>query len=261
MTLGDRYETKLNEATKEWEYFDNGILIPREKDLLYKYLTFNENTIASLLGCYFYLANPFSFNDPFDCNKNLIVDYSEDTAEIAWDTRNHFKDVGVVSFSEERCHPLMWAHYTNNYNGVVIEFEPDLGKLLCNKERIQNLRLRKVIYPNYPGPMQKAFPFADEVMLTSKLPYWEYEKEWRIIGNLTEKEDRFLTFHPRQVKRFYLGYNLVKNNKSAFQILLDIRDKNYPHAEIWWVRPSSIQYGAYEVRKFPIDDIYKIPIP
>ena len=121
--------------------------------------------------------------------------------------------------------------------------------------------MRKVIYPNYPGPMQKAFPFADEVMLTSKLPYWEYEKEWRIIGNLTEKEDRFLTFHPRQVKRFYLGYNLVKNNKSAFQILLDIRDKNYPHADIWWVRPSAMQYGAYEVRKFPIDDIDKIPIP
>lgn len=38
-----------------------------------------------------------------------------------------------------------------------------------------------------------------------------------------------------------------------------MRDKNYPHAEIWRVRPSVKQYGAYKVRKFPIDDIEKIP--
>ena len=129
MTLGNRYEVRLNNITNEYEYFDNGILIPRKKDILYKYLTFNENTIASLMNCYLWLTNPVSFNDPFDCNKNLIVDYAEDTAEIKWNTRNYFKNIGVSSFSEEKCHPLMWAHYTNNYRGIAIEFDTSNFKL------------------------------------------------------------------------------------------------------------------------------------
>lgn len=252
MTLGNRYEVRLNNITNEYEYFDNGILIPRKKDILYKYLTFNENTIASLMNCYLWLTNPVSFNDPFDCNKNLIVDYAEDTAEIKWNTRNYFKNIGVSSFSEEKCHPLMWAHYTNSYNGLVIEFDPNYKDFLIKDERIQNLRWRKVIYPNYTGPMQKGFPFAEEVMLTSKLHFWQYENEWRLIGNLTDENNRYVNFNPLQVKRFYLGYNLVKNNKAAFQILVGIRDKNYPHAEIWWVRPSSSKYGSYEIQKFDI---------
>lgn len=253
MTLGNRYEVKLNSITNEYEYFDNGILIPRKKDTLYKYLTFNDNTIASLIGCYVWLTNPVSFNDPFDCNKNLIVDYAEDPKEIKWDTRNHFKNIGITSFSEEKCHPLMWAHYTNSYNGLVIEFDPNYEDFLTKDERIQNLRWRKVIYPNYAGPMQKGFPFAEEVMLTAKLSYWEYENEWRLIGNLTDKNNRYVNFNPKQIKRFYLGYNLVKNNKAAFQILVSIRDRNYPHADIWWVRPSSKKYGSYEVKKFDLD--------
>ena len=261
MSLGNRYEVKLNDITKEWEYFDNGVFIPREKEILYKYITFNENTIASLMGCYFWLTNPVSFNDPFDCNKNLIVDYAEDPSEVKWDTRNHFKDIGVASFTEEKCHPLMWAHYADNYNGLVVEFNTKIENFLTKEDRIKNLRWRKVIYPNYTGPMQKAFPFANEVMLTAKLPYWEYENEWRLIGDLTNEDNRYVNFHPSQIKRFYLGYNLVKNNSSAFQILVGIRDKNYPHAEIWWVRPSSNRYGSYDIKKFDIDGIDKIEYP
>lgn len=260
MTLGSRYEVKLNEVTKEYEYFDKGILIPRTKDTLYKYLCFNDNTIASLMGCYFWLANPFSFNDPFDCNKNLIVDYAEDPAKIAWDNRNHFDDIGIISFSEERCHPLMWAHYTNNYNGLIIEFDPNYKNFLTRDNRIQNLRWRKVMYPDYLGPMQKGFPFAEEVMLTSKLPYWEYENEWRLIGNLTNEDNRFLHFYPLQIKRFYIGYNLFKNNGTALQILTSIRDAHYSHADVWWVRPSSNKYGAYEVRKIDLDSIEMIKL-
>lgn len=250
MTLDQSYEVKFNDKTNEYEYFHNKVLIPRKIDTLYKFLPFNENTIASLMQSYFWLANPAAFNDPFDCNKNLIVDYSKEDEENNFNkARNHFDNIGVISFTEKINNPVMWAHYTNNYNGLVLEL--DASKLHENTDfkRHKKYELRKVMYPEYNGPLQTAFEFANTIMLTSKFKSWEYEQEWRIIADIKD-ELRYLEFNPKIVKTIYLGYNLFNNNSSAVHIISILQKLHYPEAELRWMFPHPTQFGMLIARKF-----------
>ncbi|WP_312168276.1 DUF2971 domain-containing protein [Atlantibacter hermannii] len=48
---------------------------------LYKYLTFNENTIEMLIMHQAYFSDPINFNDPMDCKPIIKVDVDETTLE------------------------------------------------------------------------------------------------------------------------------------------------------------------------------------
>lgn len=121
-SLDSKYSVEKYEGAKEFQYIENGIKMPKYTDSLYKYLSWNEKTIASLLGNYLWLTNPVYFNDPFDCNRNIIFNYDFSEADRL-NKRNYYDDVGILSFTENRFCPLMWAHYTGNYSGIVLKFK------------------------------------------------------------------------------------------------------------------------------------------
>jgi hypothetical protein len=249
--IGSSYEVKLNDKTKDYDYYNNDLIIPTKINKLYKFMSFNNNTIASLLQSYFWLANPASFNDPFDCNKNLIVDYSKGTDDDTIKAQNHFNDIGVTSFVESMNSPLMWAHYANNYNGIVLELDSSklhLNNIKRNQEYHKTYELRKVIYPDYIAPLQTAFEFAKTVMFTAKLEPWKYEQEWRIISS-TADDLRYLMFDPNIVKRIYMGYNLFLNNSTGMHIVTHLHDRIYPNSELFWVYPHQSKFGKLVAKK------------
>lgn len=249
--IGSSYEVKFNKESNEYDYYQGGNLIPRKIDKLYKFMSFNNNTIASLLQSYFWLANPASFNDPFDCNKNLIVDYSKEENNGKIKAQNHFDDIGVTSFVESMNNPLMWAHYANNYNGIVLELDSSqlhLNTIEKNQEYHKEYDLRKVIYPEFIGPLQTGFEFAETVLFTAKLKNWKYEQEWRIISSIKENL-RYLLFDPKIVKRIFMGYNLFLNNSTGMHIITHLKDRIYQDSELFWVYPHQSQFGKLVAKK------------
>ena len=98
-TIDKEYELKINKETGHWDTFKNGSILSKTANKLYKFYSLELYNIEALLNHYFYLSNPGDFNDPFDCNVNLVEDI-EGTEKLETVTRNRYRNVGITSFSE-----------------------------------------------------------------------------------------------------------------------------------------------------------------
>ena len=94
---------------------------------------------------------------------------------------------GIVSFTTDPRHPLMWSHYTIDGSGFVIGYDAtEIGKLACPKGC-----LRSVTYGNkpalIPGPIVLSSPDSNlPILLSMKSDHWAYEDEWRLIAELSK---------------------------------------------------------------------------
>lgn len=247
-SLDSKYSVEKHEDAKEFQYIENGIKMPKSTDSLYKYLSWNEKTIASLLGNYLWLTNPVYFNDPFDCNRNIVFNYDFSETDRL-NKRNYYDDIGILSFTENRFCPLMWAHYTGNYNGIVLKFKGEYFNNLKDENQFEQIELRKVIYPELLKPFPLGFNFSKELMFFIKTKSWSYEKEWRIVAKLKMPYNRFLRFDPDSLEEIYIGHNLFENfDSSAIAILTQIRDTYYPKTKLIRVFPDSEDFGKIVFR-------------
>ena len=90
--------------------------------------------------------------------------------------------LGIVSFTTDPYHTLMWSHYTTDGSGFVIGYDKsDLAKLAGAEGA-----LLPVVYSD------RMVPIMDPIVLTSprsnlpkilslKSDHWRYEDEWRLI--------------------------------------------------------------------------------
>jgi len=179
---------------------------------LYKYLTF-ENTLRVLDGSVRF-TQPGAFNDPFEMVPELHVpkDLESNEISIRFDVlaprrqpsvgelaidfeSDHCNDfnsrrilsslnqsIGILCLSKNESSLLMWSHYAEEYSGAVIEFdeEHEFFAGLFDIEYREN-RPKKDIssYLNGDSPI----PIAE---LCVKPKDWEYEKEHRIVRNLSD---------------------------------------------------------------------------
>ncbi len=102
------------------------------------------------------------------------------------------KNVGVLSLTEDPCSAPMWAHYANEYKGLVIglDSESEFFQPKPKEPRVCG-QLMNVLYTDispvvYVEPGQLDIP--KEVFFT-KASCWEYEKEWRIIKYLPQASE------------------------------------------------------------------------
>lgn len=246
--IDSKYSVELHKGCEHFQYLENGKFISESVDTLYKYMAWNEKTISALLGNYLWLTNPVHFNDPFDCNRGMIFnyDYSE---EERLKKKNFFDDIGVLSFTENRFCPLMWAHYTQNYNGIVLKFKSNDFNNFKNEKQFEKIKLRKVIYPEQFKQFPLGLSFSKELMFFIKTKQWNYEKEWRLVANLKAPFNRYLRFNPESLEEIYIGHNLFESrNYSAIQILTQIRDTYYPKTKLIRVFPDSEVFGQIVFR-------------
>ena len=92
---------------------------------------------------------------------------------------------GIVSFTTQPYHPLMWSHYTTDGSGFVIGYDiAELRNLAGPKGCLRNVQ-----YSDRPpfilGPIVLVSPESNlPILLSSKSNHWSYENEWRLIVEL-----------------------------------------------------------------------------
>ena len=118
---------------------------------------------------------------------------------------------GIVSFSTDPFHSLLWSHYTLDGSGFAIGYKAAELKRLSGS----GVHLRKVRYIPRPGVMTGYEPLSVPAsnmiqIMQSKSDHWAYESEWRLIVELattlgTGQKDR----HGQPVNLFRLPNSAI----------------------------------------------------
>ena len=92
---------------------------------------------------------------------------------------------GIVSFSADPFHPLLWSHYALDGSGFAIGYKAEVLKRLTNSR----VHLRPIQYIPKPGYVLDyrvlSTPESNMVQLMRcKSDHWGYEREWRLIVEL-----------------------------------------------------------------------------
>ncbi len=179
---------------------------------LYKYVSFNQNSLAILVNQEVWFGKANDLNDPFEFQFSLTsknasgIPISKSSIE---DAMQDSKEIGVFSLSEIPDNILMWSHYSDHHRGFCIEFARHPNNRLGGSECVP------VIYdgdtPEYNSTeLEKEEAFAR--IATTKSEYWRYEQEWRMISK--NKGNR--TFHlPAPITAIIFGERMTDQNKKT----------------------------------------------
>jgi hypothetical protein len=191
---------------KDWIIIENGISQLTKSKNLYKYYSLTEFSLDSLKNNYVYLNNPINFNDPFDCNRNLIIEKQKQINEWEYvETLNDISKIGIASFSENGMEPLLWSHYANSYRGFCVKFKPDF----INQKNNEQVKLKKVIYSDKPTAISIDSKFSEYYQYILKLNDWNYEKEWRLLfHNPSSVQSKFF-FDADSIEEISIGYKFL----------------------------------------------------
>jgi hypothetical protein len=135
---------------------------------------------------------------------------------------------GMLSLSSTLTSKLMWTFYSDGGRGVVIEFDTSHAWFNCKTADNDSFHhLRKVQYVEDREPVYFLSAKEDEVLYT-KTSEWEFEKEWRIIRNVTEAREKagrdpygkdVLLFDilPSVIQVVILGYRTTSEDQTALR--------------------------------------------
>lgn len=224
---------------------------------LYKYCTYNINSLYLLINRKIWFSNPESFNDPFDCKynfkgevdraefeeysnnhnpkkmmelKNIIRNgeeedvYNEIYRRLLEEVNEGLKNAGVFCLSQHNDNVLMWSHYSDGHKGFCIEFERSKNNELGNYERA-----RPVKY--IPHDYQKVTVFnkkAYDMKFYTKAYNWKYEGEWRLVNDKYNETGSF----PGKITSIIFGLRMNDHHKKTIkEILSDMSHIKYPEVK------------------------------
>jgi len=184
-------------------------------DFIYKYIT-TENAIKILENKTLWFTSPKDYNDPFDCNINLLdltprdediisvikknIFYREGVRreiqknrknpyrikkQTSEQLQNHIYNSGVCCFSEMNNNNLMWAHYADNHKGLCLKFKSSIEEIGTMTAKV-----------NYKKEYSKINFWTGEGnailhLIFTKSTDWSYEREIRIFRMLEKGKTPF----------------------------------------------------------------------
>jgi hypothetical protein len=118
---------------------------------LYRYRAIEKLTreLDAIEQGYLYCSPYSQLNDPMEgvFSSSEILRNSANYRTVRNAIRDKKSQIGICSFSETHDHELMWAHYTNQFSGISIEYS--LSRLLSNLSR--GISLVRMYYDEH-GP-------------------------------------------------------------------------------------------------------------
>lgn len=187
--------------------------------MLYKYTYLNEQFFENRMLRF---TEPKYFNDPFEGQVNN-VDLLERYKNLDFHIREmsnqilemglRQKGIGVLSLSQNKYSLLMWAHYADEYRGMLLEFDPNI-RLADNLIEFGNksTTYAKIEYKNerlsgdYWGVMENNIPVA----LGRKNEEWGYEKEIRVFCH-EDNIDKTIVNKSKPINEKYDSINKINN--------------------------------------------------
>ena len=202
---------------------------PFEGVCFYRGLSAEENDFVKVLKSHIETLVPFSkryltkISDSVITNKSIVSCFCKKTI-----------------FDEEKTCDLMWAHYANNHNGVLVEYEFDNNNLLEDFDKDENgykiynnegktyhfsaqhLELKEVEYVRDKPEVvfQDGITHSKTIkFLYAKPMEWKYEKEIRIIAMLSKdyifdlNNHYSLEYKEKCLKSIYFGLNIEPQYK------------------------------------------------
>lgn len=142
----------------------------------------------------------------------------------------------ILSLAEDPASPQLWAHYTNNYQGVCLCFST-CGRFKTAQPVQYNKELKK-----REAYDDEALTQAVEENFFHKQYGWAYEKEWRIIER-KKKTNSFFAFEEEDLIGIILGNNLSEEIQKI--IIEKLRNK---HIKMLKTR---IGYSTYKINLLP----------
>lgn len=158
---------------------------------------------------------------------DLEINKAKEKLEIALDSaKDDINNTFAIScFSESPDNILMWSHYGNKHAGFCVEYNFNnckdwdiLIRLLPAVYTAERLSIPKEIIDcsdikNIKVNTGKDIISEIMLLLLNKSKIWEYEAEWRIIGEQKLLTDGHLKELPI-VSKVFLGANISEENKS-----------------------------------------------
>lgn len=201
---------------------------------------------------------------------NIIEILNSVCPDVIRDLQQLFAKIGVLSLSRtmpvgkdsEGKNIIMWAHYTDNYKGFVIEFDDThsfFDQRLNDHDMMRHLR--QVEY-TFHRPNTALFKTdngeADNEMLTnhfmfnffySKSVAWKYEQESRMllplnVGEklLDSKEEIYLfSLPPESFTGIYLGYKIQPDIRRRISETLR-HNSRYSHVKLYQTLPDDKEF-------------------
>ena len=146
------------------------------------------------------------------------------------------KRYGVTSFSTRKDDVRMWSHYADDCRGVVIGYNLDRWVRHLSGTSI----IRQVTYaddlPLVMGPrvvnQENAYAF-----ISSKGAAWEYEREWRLITELSKTQKSGEDIAAITVPQESVSSILITDRTSQDTVDIIVRRLNNPSNKypIWWI--------------------------
>lgn len=216
-----------------------------DKIMLYRFFSYNSNSLGPLICGGLYFSSPKDFNDPFDCDFRMMSTTVEKQYGISWDSVvDEFKvdvhKMGFVCLSPHWDNTLMWAHYADKFNGFCLGFE--FNNPLSRNSRVGDVFasfrerayytlefwLHEMIYANkdeYPTGASFDFDEIEEEMPEAIIRYkasdWQYEHECR----LSFFGGKGVHPIPGKLKEVYFGLRMDDEKK---RVLTSILGKYHP---------------------------------
>lgn len=224
-----------------------------EPNILYKYMSINDNTLDALENEYVWCGFAKDLNDPFEClikndeeEKKEIYRYADEktlkTLDITNDKykatygylrevvanniidsfSNIYKKALITSFSEDNDNILMWSYYGDCHRGICVEYL---------FEDINSTSLSAIFPVVYDENIPKIRDYlknnniASIKQMTTKYIGWQHENEWRIINPDTDNifkieydDDNIKGIKIiLKAKRIFLGCNIKEKKEKEIR--------------------------------------------
>ncbi len=222
--------------------------------------------------------NPSFFNDPFDCDINLLeFDFTDCCSDVLNDieivktnlsSRFPLEDIeeiltkeniqesykngqiekikksSISCFSLNSLNMTMWSHYADKHKGVCLIFDIGVGcfledELLWNRITMNTVRYDDLKPVNYLKSKQDGI--NNLFFLKSK--DWAYEKEWRIF--ILESNLKYLKFKKVFLKGVFFGANVKDDEISKFQKTIEFSVFN--HLSLARLRKENLKLGLEDI--------------
>ncbi|MDR0833391.1 MAG: DUF2971 domain-containing protein [Candidatus Symbiothrix sp.] len=237
--------------------------------VLYKYTTFDTG-LKIIESGKIRFSVPTDFNDPFDCQLTIDTDNSDDELDLyvellakergltekqktefrtkIQDSDYRFKltnkavkeatqELGISCFSLQQDNLLLWAHYAEKHNGIVLKLDILKDTSFFMTPYPINYIIQYPIFNDVRDDYFKGGGYLTKILVETKSLDWQYENEVRIM-----KQGRGdYHINKEAITDVIFGCQVFDSEKSKFVKIA--QDNGWNHLKFTSAKKKDWQFG------------------